>query len=401
MTRILILLALLIAPLAMPAPAHAEPADIDAAARGVVRIVIFARGTDSQGGESLYPLSHGTGFAVSPQRIVTNAHVVDAALEVVVTLPNGREISAEVIGVDVRRDVAVLQLVEEQESLVPAVFAFGSDLEVGQLAVALGSPFDLERTVTAGIVSAIGRVIESYGCQSGIGAECAYVAMIQTDAPINPGNSGGPLADRDGRVIGMNTAIQSTGFGVAGNIGVGFAIPSDTIVLVARRLILGLPVGTAWLGIRGETPTDGRIGAVRLRSSTAIADQTLEERYDASTEQEQERLFVQRNETRMIAHETRLWQPIDDRFGWVAGLSLVDNRTQLNRSLQQMTLRAATTGVLNTVTEATIYAEGPLCLHEYLSATLGVRDSLVRLGGSAEDVSAALAIERAAVTAKR
>ena len=206
---------------------------------------------------------HGSGIVFDDEgRIVTNAHVVDAALEVVVTLPNGREISAEVIGVDVRRDVAVLQLVEEQESLVPAVFAFGSDLEVGQLAVALGSPFDLERTVTAGIVSAIGRVMDSYGCQSGIGAECAGVAMIQTDAPINPGNSGGPLADRDGRVIGMNTAIQSTGFGVAGNIGVGFAIPSDTIVLVARRLILGLPVGTAWLGIRGETPTDGRIGAV-------------------------------------------------------------------------------------------------------------------------------------------
>ena len=206
---------------------------------------------------------HGSGIVFDDEgRIVTNAHVVDAALEVVVTLPNGREISAEVIGVDVRRDVAVLQLVEEQESLVPAVFAFGSDLEVGQLAVALGSPFDLERTVTAGIVSAIGRVMDSYGCRSGIGAECAGVAMIQTDAPINPGNSGGPLADRDGRVIGMNTAIQSTGFGVAGNIGVGFAIPSDTIVLVARRLILGLPVGTAWLGIRGETPTDGRIGAV-------------------------------------------------------------------------------------------------------------------------------------------
>ena len=206
---------------------------------------------------------HGSGIVFDDEgRIVTNAHVVDAAVEVVVTLPNGREISAEVVGVDVRRDVAVLQLVEEQESLVPAVFAFGSDLRVGQLAVALGSPFDLERTVTSGIVSALGRVIDSYGCESGIGAECAGVAMIQTDAPINPGNSGGPLADRDGRVIGMNTAIQSTGFGAVGNIGVGFAIPSDTVVLVARRLIVGQPVGTAWLGIVGETPTDGRIGAV-------------------------------------------------------------------------------------------------------------------------------------------
>jgi len=205
----------------------------------------------------------GSGIVFDEEgRIVTNAHVVDAAAEVVVTLPNGREISAEVIGVDVRRDVAVLKLAEGQDSLVPVVFAFNSDLEVGQLAVALGSPFDLDRTVTAGIVSALGRVIDSYGCQSGVGAECAGVAMIQTDAPINPGNSGGPLADRNGRVIGMNTAIQSTGSGLAGNIGVGFAIPSDTVVLVARRLILGQPVGTAWLGIRGETPTDGRTGAV-------------------------------------------------------------------------------------------------------------------------------------------
>ena len=205
----------------------------------------------------------GSGIVFDEEgRIVTNAHVVDAAVEVVVTLPNGREISAEVIGVDVRRDVAVLKLAEGPDSLVPVVFAVNSDLEVGQLAVALGSPFDLDRTVTAGIVSALGRVMDSYGCQSGLGAECAGVAMIQTDAPINPGNSGGPLADRNGRVIGMNTAIQSTGLGPSGNIGVGFAIPSDTVVLVARRLILGQPVGTAWLGIRGETPTDGRTGAV-------------------------------------------------------------------------------------------------------------------------------------------
>jgi len=207
--------------------------------------------------------SHGSGIVFDDGgRIVTNAHVVDDADEVVVVrLPNGREIVAEVVGFDVRRDVAVLQLTEPDDSLVPAVFAFTEDVRVGQLAVALGSPFDLDRTVTSGIVSAVGRVIDSYGCQLGFGAECAGVSMIQTDAPINPGNSGGPLADREGRVIGMNTAIQSTGLTI-GNIGVGFAIPSDTVVLVARRLILGEPIGTAWLGIRGESTTDGRPGAV-------------------------------------------------------------------------------------------------------------------------------------------
>ena len=208
--------------------------------------------------------SHGSGIVFDDGgRIVTNAHVVDDADEVVVSLPNGRQIVAEVVGFDVRRDVAVLQLTEPDNSLVPAVFAFTEDVQVGQLAVALGSPFDLDRTVTAGIVSAVGRVIDSYGCQSGFGAECAGVSMIQTDAPINPGNSGGPLADREGRVIGMNTAIQSTGL-TTGNIGVGFAIPSDTVVLVARRLILGEPIGTAWLGIVGESTTDGRPGAVIL-----------------------------------------------------------------------------------------------------------------------------------------
>ncbi|MEC8815640.1 MAG: trypsin-like peptidase domain-containing protein, partial [Actinomycetota bacterium] len=206
--------------------------------------------------------SHGSGIVFDDGGlIVTNAHVVDDVDEVVVSLPNGRQITAEVVGFDVRRDVAVLQLTEPDDSLVPAVFAFTEDVRVGQLAVALGSPFDLDRTVTSGIVSAIGRVIESYGCQSGFAAECAGVSMIQTDAPINPGNSGGPLADREGRVIGMNTAIQSAGL-TTGNIGVGFAIPSDTVVLVARRLILGEPIGTAWLGIRGESTTDGRPGAV-------------------------------------------------------------------------------------------------------------------------------------------
>ena len=153
--------------------------------------------------------------------------------------------------------------------------------------------------------------------------------------------------------------------------------------------------------LHGQLVIDGRVGTVRLRSSTAIAGQTLQERYDATTDVQRDRVFVQRNETRMIAHETRLWQPIGNRFGWVAGMSLVDNRTELSRSLQQASLRAATTGVLNTVAEGTIYAEGSYRLRDNLIATLGARYSLVRLGGSAEDVSPALAMERAAVTAKR
>ena len=208
-------------------------------------------------------VGQGSGIALDDLgHVVTNAHVVGEAIDVIVTLPSGRRVDATVLGADIRRDVAVVLLSETDDSIRPAVFGSSDDLRVGQTAIAVGSPFDLNRTVTAGIVSALGRVVPSYGCQIGgdDSALCAGVAMIQTDAPINPGNSGGPLADRKGRVIGMNTSIRTDGF-LTANIGVGFALPSDTVLLVAERLLAGEPVGTAWLGIRGESLTDGRAGA--------------------------------------------------------------------------------------------------------------------------------------------
>ncbi len=209
-------------------------------------------------------LGQGSGIILDSEgHIVTNGHVVDEAESVLVTLSNGRKIEATVIGSDIRRDVAVVKLVDTVPDLVPATFAPSEEIQVGQLAVAVGSPFDLSQTVTSGIVSALGRVVSSYGCEVGgfDSAECAGISTIQTDAPINPGNSGGPLADRYGRVIGMNTLIYTEG-AVAGNVGVGFALPSDTVALVSQRLIAGEPIGTAWLGIRGESPDDGRGGAI-------------------------------------------------------------------------------------------------------------------------------------------
>ena len=199
-------------------------------------------------------LGQGSGIILDTDgHIGCNGHVVDDAESVLITLPNGR-IEGNVIGSDIRRDVAVVKLLETVEDLTPATFAPSDDIQVGQLAVAVGSPFDLSQTVTSGIVSALGRVVSSYGCEVGgfNSAECAGISTIQTDAPINPGNSGGPLADRYGRVIGMNTLIYTDGI-VEGNVGVGFALPSDTVVLVGskERLIEGEPVGTAWLGIRG------------------------------------------------------------------------------------------------------------------------------------------------------
>ena len=208
----------------------------------------------------------GSGIALDDRRrVVTNAHVLGDSDTLQVLLPSGRMVGAKVIGSDIRRDVAVIELDDTDNSLTPAVFASSQNLRVGQLAVAVGSPFELNQTVTAGIVSAIGRVEPSYGCEiaGAMSAECAGVAMIQTDAPINPGNSGGPLADRNGHVIGMNTSIRTEGF-LSANVGVGFAIPSDTVLLVAERLVSREPIGTAFLGILGETPTDGRAGALLL-----------------------------------------------------------------------------------------------------------------------------------------
>ena len=235
---------------------NSEVEPVVAVADTVSRSVVIVRSETGQ----------GSGIALDDERrVVTNAHVLGDSETLQVLLPSGRMVEAKVIGSDIRRDVAVIELEDVDNSLTPAQFASSQNLRVGQLAVAVGSPFELNQTVTAGIVSAIGRVEPSYGCEiaGAMSAECAGVAMIQTDAPINPGNSGGPLADRNGHVIGMNTSIRTEGF-LSANVGVGFAIPSDTVLLVARRLISKEPIGTAFLGILGETPTDGRAGALIL-----------------------------------------------------------------------------------------------------------------------------------------
>ncbi len=200
----------------------------------------------------LTAIAQGSGIVMSSNTIVTNAHVVAGADEVIVRFGSGQEVVADVIGADTERDVAVVQVLADVD-MVPATFASLDTVRTGQLAVAIGSPFSLEQSVTAGIVSAVGRPV--------FGVSNAVVEMIQTDAAINPGNSGGALADRSGRVIGMNSSIRTDGT-VQANVGVGFAIPSDTFLLVAERLIAGESVETGFLGIRGITPTTGEPGAL-------------------------------------------------------------------------------------------------------------------------------------------
>ncbi len=188
--------------------------------------------------------------------IVTNAHVVTsqagATLSTVsVQLADGTVFNdAKVVGADTVRDVAVVKITTAK-SITPATFGKTDDVRVGQTAVAIGSPFGLEQTVTAGIVSAVGRVISNQN----------PVEMLQTDAPINPGNSGGALADKQGRVIGMNTSIRTSG-NSNGSVGVGFAIPADTFIAIAGRIVGGESLSVAYLGILGRVGEGGSPGIV-------------------------------------------------------------------------------------------------------------------------------------------
>ena len=198
----------------------------------------------------------GSGFVYDDEgRILTAAHVLGDADEVKVRLADGTSLDGEVVGTDPGTDVAVVQVDPSEEDLEIAPLALGVDVEVGQLAVAIGSPFGLDQTVTSGIISAVGRTVETPG---------GAIPMIQTDAPINPGNSGGALADRRGRIIGINDSIATEG---GGNVGVGFAIPIDTAKAVADKLVSGGEVDSGFLGVSTAEVRSGDGGAAVVQIS--------------------------------------------------------------------------------------------------------------------------------------
>jgi S1-C subfamily serine protease len=191
-------------------------------------------------------LSGGTGSGVimSPDGyILTNNHVVDGADTITVVLPTSEAVRARLIGADPSNDLAVVKV--DKQDLPVANFGRSADLKVGELTVAVGSPFGLSGSVTSGIVSALHRVVQ-------VSQDEQLVNAIQTDASINPGNSGGALANGSGQVIGINTAIATDG-GNEANAGVGFAIPIDQALQVAKALIDGKPIQTPLLGVRGGT----------------------------------------------------------------------------------------------------------------------------------------------------
>jgi S1-C subfamily serine protease len=182
----------------------------------------------------------GSGFVYDKQgHIITNYHVIEGAGELFVTLPDETTVPAELVGTDASNDLAVLKIDVAPEQLYPIPVGTSTDLRVGQFVVAIGNPFGFDSTLTVGVISALGRVIESPD-------ERFIGEIIQTDAAINPGNSGGPLLDLEGRVIGVNTAIFSPSRASAG---IGFAVSADTVQLVVPALIESGYFPHPWLGV--------------------------------------------------------------------------------------------------------------------------------------------------------
>ena len=180
----------------------------------------------------------GSGFVYDDSgHVVTNNHVIEPAAEdgeILVALPDGTQVSAELVGRSPSYDLAVIAL-EDTDGLVPVDIGTSADVAVGQSVVAIGSPLGLNATVTSGIISAVERPVTAGG-----EGETSYINALQTDAAINPGNSGGPLVDLGGRVIGVNSAIATVGQSSqtqAGNIGVGFSIPVDQMVSTVEQII--------------------------------------------------------------------------------------------------------------------------------------------------------------------
>ncbi|MCA3240608.1 MAG: trypsin-like peptidase domain-containing protein [Rubrivivax sp.] len=275
-------------PLALPAPTliQAVPAALAAsgsttasfagaaaqAAPAVVSVMATKRGrTDPHanvpGFEEFFgnnaqrrQLGLGSGVIVSPEGyLLTNHHVIEGATEIEVMLTDGRSTTAKVVGSDPETDIAVLKI--DLPGALP-VMRLGDvrALRVGDAVLAIGNPFNVGQTVTAGIVSALDRT----------GAGSQFQNFIQTDAAINPGNSGGALVDAAGVLVGINTAIFSRS---GGSMGIGFAVPVDTARSVMEQLIAGGEVRRGWIGVepRELTPELAESLALELRSGVLIA----------------------------------------------------------------------------------------------------------------------------------
>ena len=197
----------------------------------------------------------GSGFVIDKAgHIVTNYHVVEHAGSVDVSFSNNESLKAKVVGADPSTDIAVLQVDAHARALTPLALGNSDAVRVGDAVVAIGNPFGYDRTVTAGIVSALQRVIRAPNSYS-------IDHVIQTDAALNKGNSGGPLLDALGYVIGVNSQIAAGDSGASGNVGIGFAVPINTVKTVAAQIIRTGRAEHAYLGIsvQAVTPTAAKL----------------------------------------------------------------------------------------------------------------------------------------------
>ena len=200
----------------------------------------------------------GSGFIVDKEGyVVTNFHVVEGARSIAVTLADETEVPAEVVGVDPPNDLALLHIDVPPEQLIPVELGSSDNLRVGQRAIAIGNPFGLDRTLTVGVISALGRPLQT-------SEDNLIFNVVQTDAAINPGNSGGPLLDSSGHVVGVNTAIRQ------GAEGIGFAVPVDTVKRVLPALKERGTYPHPWLGFLGYDLTPDLAGELNLPVESGI-----------------------------------------------------------------------------------------------------------------------------------
>ena len=208
--------------------------------------VVSLQYMNAQGG------GQGTGFVIDKDgHIVTNYHVASDAQSLEVHFPSGLKVYGEVIGLDLDSDLAVIKVEVDPDELVPLPLGDSNAIQVGQTVVAIGNPYGLSGTMTVGVVSARGRVLDSMR-QTETGSYYSSGDTIQTDALINPGNSGGPLLNLNGEVIGVNRAIQTAGMSITGeavNTGIGFAISSNTVRRVVPELIANGSYAYPYLGL--------------------------------------------------------------------------------------------------------------------------------------------------------
>ena len=208
--------------------------------------------------------SLGSGVIIDSDQglVLTNNHVIDKADKIMVTLKDGRQLNAELVGKDPEADVAIIRIPANNLTELP--IADSSQLRVGDFVVAIGNPFGLGQTVTSGIVSALGR--------SGLGIE-GYEDFIQTDASINPGNSGGALVNLKGEFVGMNTAILAP---TGGNVGIGFAIPSNMVMTIKESLVKHGEVRRGLLGVTTQDLTPELVKAFDLQDVQGAAISRIE-----------------------------------------------------------------------------------------------------------------------------